>query len=75
MYYCDCCNAPMCTGTNYRAETYSVGDTSACILCAGDGMPRKLDILAEIVDLGQHWNEDKVVDRILRLGDLLKDAK
>jgi hypothetical protein len=76
MYYCDCCNAPMVTVATYKADACSAGcDTSACILCAGDGMPRKLELLAEIVDLGQHWNEDKVVERILQLGDQIAKVK
>jgi argininosuccinate synthase len=75
MNYCDCCNEPMVWAANYRADSCSAGcDTSACILCAGDG-PRKLEILAEIVDLGQHWNEDKVAERILQLGDQIAKVR
>ena len=73
--YCDCCNAPMVWVSHHSADSCAYGDTDACMLCSGDGQPRKLDILAEIVDLGVHWNEDGVVDRIIKLGNLVKDAK
>jgi hypothetical protein len=76
LWYCDCCGAPMVSVSRFSWDECSAGcDTSACLMCVGDGMPRKLEILAEIVDLGEFWNEDRVVDRILRLGDLVKDAK
>lgn len=74
---CDCCGAPMANVAHFGAGESSAGcETSACILCVGDGAPRKLEILAEIVDLGQeHWNEEGVVERILHLGNMVAGAK
>jgi hypothetical protein len=73
--WCDCCGAPMMNVSHYGPECSAGCETDACLLCAGDGMPGKLELLAEIVDLGQHWNEDKVAERILQLGDQIAKVK
>jgi hypothetical protein len=79
LYYCDCCGAPMVNVSHYGADCSAGCETSACLICSNQGPAglhvTKLEILAEIVDLGRHWNEDKVVERILQLGDQIAKVK
>lgn len=75
LYFCDCCNAPMCNVTHYRADSTSAGcETDACVLCSNSMFGPTADELVEEIDaLGEHISETGVDKRIIALSNVLTE--